>query len=114
MGDRFDELLLRRAVVLGKAEVIDELFRVPARREACHCDEASFLRRQLATLPDLAEQDVVGESDEPWGEVAEHPLGAGWLSGFGVVCHVVSSLEGGCVVNGNGPHLHGDAWAFAG
>jgi len=30
MGDRFDELLLRRAVVLGKAEVIDELLRVPA------------------------------------------------------------------------------------
>jgi hypothetical protein len=64
--------------------VVDELVGVPACCQAGHRYQAAFLRCQLLSLPDLTEQDVIGEVHEGGREVAEHLLSArGWL--FSVV-----------------------------
>src|SRR5947208_169545 len=84
VGDGFDQLLLGRAVAFREAEVVDELYGVPARGQARDGDEAAFLRRQLCALPDLTEQDVIGEAHERRCEATKHSLGTGR---FVVVSH---------------------------
>ena len=77
------------AVAFREAEVVDELLGVPARGQARDGDEAAFLRRQLRSLPDLTEQDVIREAHERRCKVPEHPLGT---RRFVVVCHCCSPL----------------------
>src|SRR4051812_19215426 len=84
MGDRFDQLGFGGAVVLGEVEVEAQLVGVAERCERGDSDQAAFLAGQAGAFPHLAEQDVVGETDESWCEVAEHALGAGRLSLLGV------------------------------
>src|SRR3954452_23485404 len=90
VGDRLDQLLLGRAVVLRELPVEGELLGVPAGGQRGDRDEAAFLRRQLRALPRLTEEHVVGEVHQRGGEVAEHALGARGLGALGVldvVCH---------------------------
>src|SRR5262249_19287557 len=93
MRDRLDELLLARAVLLGQAEVVDELLGVTVSHEAGDCDEAAVLRRKLLARPDLPKQDVVREVHQRGGEIPEHPLGTRWLRAFCVDCHSTSPLH---------------------
>src|SRR3954470_2760556 len=76
VGDRLDELFLRGAVLLGQAQVEDQLLGVPAGGQGGDRDQAALLRRQLRARPRLAEEHVVGEVHQRGREVAEHPLGA--------------------------------------
>jgi hypothetical protein len=69
VGDHFDELLLARFASLGEAKVMAELLGVSTSGQARDGDQAAFLWGQLATRPDLPEQDVVGEAEEGRGEV---------------------------------------------
>src|SRR6266480_3996220 len=87
MGDRFDELFLAVAVLLGVVEVEHELVGVAARGERSDGDEAALLGRKLGALPDLAEEDVVSEPDESGGEVTEQALRARRFLVFSRVRH---------------------------
>jgi hypothetical protein len=73
MGDRFDQLGLGGPVGLGELEAEPQLVGVAERGDG---DQTAVLARQVGAFPHLAEQDVVGEPDEGWGEVAEHALSA--------------------------------------
>jgi len=74
VGDRLDKLLLDGAILLGQAEVEQELLGAPTRGQRRDGHEAALLRRQLGAVPDLAEQDVVGEASERRSEVTEQLL----------------------------------------
>src|SRR2546421_13115195 len=56
VGDRLDQLLLARAVLLGTVEVVDELLCAAAGDQARDRHEAAVLRGQLLALPDLSEE----------------------------------------------------------
>src|SRR2546423_9060433 len=68
--DRLDKFLLGGAVLLGEAEVEQELFGVAAGGQRGDRDQAAFLGRELRTCPRLSEQHVVGEVHQRGGEVA--------------------------------------------
>src|SRR5256885_13890875 len=82
VGDRFDELGLGEPVVFRVLQVEAELLGVPAGDQCSDGDQTAVARRELRALPDLAEQDVVGEVHECRCEVAEHLLSGRWLRGF--------------------------------
>src|SRR5215471_19470625 len=80
VGDGLDELLLGDAVFDRLREVELHLLGLAGRDESGAGDEASVPLRELRPLPDVAEQDAVGDLDELRREAAEGLLhGAGRL-----------------------------------
>src|SRR3954447_8344233 len=65
VGDRLDQLVLGRAVVLRELQVVGELLSVPAGGERRDRDEAAVARRQLRALPRVAEGRVAAGSGRP-------------------------------------------------
>src|SRR4051794_32165207 len=65
--------------LLGQAEVVGQLLGVRAGGEGRDREQAAFLRGELLAGPDLAEQDVVGQTHQLGGELAELLLGSGRL-----------------------------------
>src|SRR3954469_15140484 len=92
MCDRFDQLVFGGAVVLRVLQVEGELLGVSAGDQCCDRDEAAVAWRELRALPDLAEQNVVGELHESWREAAEHSFGARRLTVCGGVGHCCPSI----------------------
>src|SRR3954447_8797793 len=90
--DGLDEFGLGEAVLLGQGEVVAELFGVPAGGEGRDREQAAFLRGELGAGPDLAEQDVVRQTHQLGGELAELLLSSG---GLRLVVHHVSFSLGG-------------------
>ena len=73
MGDRLDQLLLRHTVLDRATEVEPQLLAVPAGDECRDRDEAPVAGAQLRPVPDVLEEDVVGEGGELRGDVADGP-----------------------------------------
>ena len=71
MGDRLDEFVLGDAVLDGAAEVEAQLLGVALRGQDRDGDEAAVAGGQLGAVPDVVEEDVVGELGHLGGEVAE-------------------------------------------
>src|SRR6478609_9093209 len=74
VDDRLLQLYFGEAVLLGESQVPDDLLGTARGDEARDSDEAAVPPRQLRPLPDVTEQDAVGELDELRGEVADGAL----------------------------------------
>src|SRR4051812_41060395 len=72
MGDRLDDLGLGEPVLPTEPQVEGQLLGVAPGDQRRDRDEAAVARGQLAALPHVAEQDVVGERDQLGREVAQH------------------------------------------
>jgi hypothetical protein len=63
-----DDLLFKfgfgKAVLYGEAEVVGELFEAARRDQACEGAEAAVAPGELGPLPDVAEENLVGQFDE--------------------------------------------------
>lgn len=74
MGDGFDQFVLGDAVLDCAAEVEAELFSVPAGGEDRDGDEASVSCGQFRSVPDVGEEDVIGEFGELRGGLLQVSL----------------------------------------
>jgi len=63
----------------GSSPVPDELFDAARGDQAGDGDKTAVPLGQFGALPDITEQDVIGELDQLWGEVADGALGGARL-----------------------------------
>src|SRR3979490_3591368 len=70
MSDRLADLLARNAVLQRAPDVAAQLVRAIKRDERGHRDQAAVALRELLALPDVAEQQLVGELAELGKDVA--------------------------------------------
>ena len=79
VGEGLGEFVLGEAVGQGQAQVADELVGPVGCGQDGDRDQAAVAAGQAGALPDVPEQDVVGELDYLGREVAEQPLGGSLL-----------------------------------
>src|SRR3954471_15231942 len=99
VGDGLDELGLGHAVVAGAAEVEAQLVGVTACHQHGDSDEAAVAGGELGAVPDVLEQDVVGDLGELGGEVADRAASStdlAGLPGHGVRSCSPGGLAAGC------------------
>ena len=72
--DRLLQFGLGEAVLLGEAQMIPELLEAARGDQGRDRDEASVALGKFRPLPDVAEQDLVGELDQLRGEVTNRTL----------------------------------------
>src|SRR3954462_13493417 len=98
MSYRLDQLGLAQAVVSGVAEVEAQLVGIAAGNEGGDGNEAAVAGGELASVPDVVEEDVVGELGELWGDVTDAATScADLLALFRLVRHESPRVRGGSV-----------------
>jgi len=93
VGEGLDEFVLGEAVGQGQAQVADELVGPVGCGQDGDGDQAAVAGGQAGALPDVREQDVVGELDYLGREVAEQPLGGSLLFCHGGVPVLLASAR---------------------
>src|SRR5579885_1834952 len=84
MGDGLDQFLARDAVLQREFEMKRQLVHAVLRDQARYGHEAAVARRELRTLPHVAEQNVVGVIAERGRDVAERAFARGGGVGHGI------------------------------
>src|SRR5829696_1732470 len=79
VGDDFAQLGLGDAVVEGAFEMADQLLLPAERDQGRDHDQAAVALRQARTLPDIAEQHLLGIVDQPRDDVADRVTRRGRL-----------------------------------
>jgi hypothetical protein len=88
MSDRLDQLGLTYTIVSGVAEVEAQLVGIAAGDQGRDGDETAVAGGELASVPNVVEQDVVGELGELWGDVTDAATScADLLTLLGLVRH---------------------------
>ena len=82
MGNRFDDLVPRHAVLQRLLEVKGQLVRPVKRNEAGHSDEAAVTRFQARSFPNVAEQNFVCILRQRRCDVAECLTSIVWHSSY--------------------------------
>jgi hypothetical protein len=83
MGDQFEELVLRDAVVLSAHEMAAQLLGAIERDEGGDGDQAAVPLGEAWAFPDIAEQHLLGEIDQLGRERSEPVTGGGQWLGHG-------------------------------
>ena len=96
MGDCLDQLGLAHAVLAGAAEVETQLVGVATGDQGGDGDEAAVAGGKPVSVPDVVEEDVVGDLSKLGGNVtdaaAPPPICLGWLACSGVNAPPVSAV----------------------
>src|SRR4051812_40632696 len=81
VDDGLDQLGLAQAVLLGQAQVADELLSAAGGHKRGDRDQGPVTASELGTRPDVTEQNIVGELSELGRDVADEALRGAGLGG---------------------------------